>query len=97
VATATRPAQRKDSDMNKSEIERVQAYLRRLFGCDRIRVVPPAKAGLAVEIAVDDEVVGTIYRDAEEGEVSYSVHLTILEEDLPPPKAEPMPTRGRAR
>lgn len=83
--------------MNKSEIERVQAYLRRLFGCPRIRVVAPARPGLAVEIAVDDEVVGTVYRDAEDGEVSYSVHLTILEEDLPAaPAPAAAPTRGRA-
>jgi hypothetical protein len=83
--------------MNKSEIERVQAYLRRLFGCERIRIIPPAKAGLAVEIAVDDEVVGTIYRDSEDGEVSYSIHMTVLEEDLPPAKPEPAPVRGRGR
>ena len=74
--------------MTRSDMERVQTYLRRLLGCDRIRVVPPAKPGLTVEIAVDDEVIGTLYQDREEGEVSYSVNLTILEEDLPPePKA----------
>jgi hypothetical protein len=81
--------------MNKTEIERVQAYLRRLLGSDRIQVIPPARAGLAVEVAVNDEVVGTVYRDAEDGEVSYSVHLTILEEDLPPASASAAPARGR--
>ena len=30
--------------MNKTDIERVQTYLRRLFGTDRIKVVPPARA-----------------------------------------------------
>ena len=76
--------------MTRSDMERVQAYLRRLLGCDRIRVVPPAKPGLSVEIAVDDEVIGTLYQDRDEGELSYSVHLSILDEDLPPaPKAAP--------
>ena len=87
--------------MTRSDMERVQTYLRRLLGCDRIRVVPPAKPGLTVEIAVDDEVIGTLYQDREEGEVSYSVNLTILEEDLPPetkavaaaPAAKPRRTR----
>ncbi len=74
--------------MTRSDMERVQTYLRRLLGSDRINVVPPAKPGLTVEIAVDDEVIGTLYEDREEGEVSYAVNLTILEEDLPPvPKA----------
>ena len=84
--------------MNKTEIERVQAYMRRLFGTPRIRVVPPPRPGLSVEIAVDDEVIGTVYRDTDDGEVSYSVHLTILEEDLPPataPAAPAAPARGR--
>jgi hypothetical protein len=70
--------------MNRSEQERVQAYLRRLFGSERIRVVAPARPGLSVELAVQDEVIGTIHRDEDDGEVSYSIHMTVLEEDLPP-------------
>lgn len=69
--------------MTPSDIERVQTYLRRLFASDRIRIVPPAKAGLSVEVAVNDEVIGTVHKDTEDGETSYSLHLTILEEDLP--------------
>ena len=84
--------------MTRSEMERVQTCLRRLLGSDRIRVLPPAKPGLSVELAVDDEVVGTVYQDREEGEVSYAVHLTILEEDLPPePKAAPAAPASRPR
>ncbi|SHJ23003.1 Protein of unknown function [Roseomonas rosea] len=70
--------------MTKSEIERVQAYLRRLLGTERISVIPPKQAGMSVEIEAGGEVIGTLHRDAEDGEVSYALHLTILEEDLPP-------------
>ncbi len=77
--------------MTASEIARVQAYLRKLIGSDRIRVVKPARAGLSVEVAVDQEVIGTLHRDDDEGEVSYSMHVTILEEDLP--AAAPVPGR----
>ena len=76
--------------MTRVEIERVQAYLRGLLGNERIRVAVPKRAGLSVEVAVGDEVVGTLHRDAEDGEVSYAVHLTILEEDLPP-ASQPVP------
>ena len=71
--------------MTKSDIDRVQAYLRRILGSDRITIVPPAKAGLTVEVAVSDEVIGTVHKDTDEGETSFSVMLTVLEEDLPPP------------
>ena len=83
--------------MTRSDMERVQTYLRRLLGSDRIRVVPPAKPGLTVEVAVDDEVDRHAVQDREEGELSYSVHLTILEDDLPPVPRRAGPRRRRPR
>jgi hypothetical protein len=88
----------KDVVMTRTDMERVQTYLRRLLGCDRINVVPPVKAGLTVELAVDDEIIGTLYQDIEDGEVSYSAHLTILEEDLAPaPKVVPITPAAKPR
>jgi hypothetical protein len=84
------------TSMTKTDIDRVQAYLRRILGSERIQIVPPAKAGLSVEVAVNEEVIGTVHKDTDDGETSYSVMLTILEEDLPPPPKTAAPTR-RAR
>jgi hypothetical protein len=75
--------------MTPTDIARVQTYLRRLLGSERIRIVPPARKGLSVEVAVEDEVIGTVHQDIDEGETSYSIHLTVLEEDLPPVPREP--------
>jgi hypothetical protein len=72
--------------MTSSDIDRVQTYLRRLLGSDRIKLLPPAKTGLSVEVAVEDEVVGTIHRDDDEGEISFALNIIILDEDLPPAK-----------
>ncbi|MFC7554743.1 DUF3126 family protein [Pseudoroseomonas wenyumeiae] len=79
--------------MTPTDIARVQTYLRRLLGSDRIRIVPPARKGLSVEVAVEDEVIGTLHQDHDEGETSYSVHLTILEDDLPPAPKDPVKRR----
>ena len=81
--------------MKPAEIARVQAYLRRLLSSDRIQLIAPVRQGLSVEVAVEGEVIGTVHRDDEEGEVSYSVTLTVLEEDLPPADAAPVPPRRR--
>lgn len=70
--------------MNPNEIVRVETYLRRTFGNDKIVIDPPAKRGAPVEIKIGDEFIGVLHRDEDEGEVSYSIHMTILEEDLPP-------------
>ena len=82
--------------MKTAEIARVQAYLRRLLGSERIQLIAPVRQGLSVEVAVEGEVIGTVHRDDEEGEVSYSVTLTVLEEDLSPAAAAPAaPSRRR--
>ena len=72
--------------MTPSEIERLQSYLRKLFGSERIKIVPPLRRGLSVEIAVNDETIGTVHKDVDDGETSYSLTLTVLEEDLPAPR-----------
>ena len=72
--------------MTPSEIERLQTYLRKLFGSDRIKIVPPPRRGLSIELAVNDETIGTVHKDVDDGETSYSLTLTVLEEDLPAPR-----------
>lgn len=68
--------------MTAEEIRRVQEYLRKQFGNPRIAVVPPAKPGGPVEVSVDGEFIGVLYRDEDEGEVSYALQISILAEDL---------------
>lgn len=70
--------------MTPSEITRVETYLRRVLGNARIAIPVPKRKGASVEVTIDDEFLGTIHRDDEDGEVSYAMHITILEEDLPP-------------
>ncbi|HUN42017.1 MAG TPA: DUF3126 family protein [Acetobacteraceae bacterium] len=69
--------------MKPSEIARVEAYLRSTLGSDRIRIEAPKTRGASVEVRAGQEFIGTLHRDDEDGEVSYSLHITILEEDLP--------------
>ena len=76
--------------MTPSEIDRLQTYLRKLFGTERIKIVPPPRRGLSVELAVNDETIGTVHKDVDDGETSYSLHLTVLEEDLPAPRPSPV-------
>ena len=75
--------------MSPNEIARVQDYLRRTFGNDRITIVPPPKRGAPIEVTIGDEFIGVVHRDDEEGEVSYDLHITILAEDLPSASALP--------
>lgn len=68
--------------MTPAELAAVQAHLRRLLGNDRITLSTPKRKNASVELFVGSEFVGTVHRDAEDGEVSYSVQIVVLAEDL---------------
>jgi hypothetical protein len=70
--------------MTPNDIARVQDYLRRTFGNDRISIAPPSKRNAPVEVRIGEEFIGVLHRDDEDGEVSYALHITILDIDLPP-------------
>ncbi|MEG9862491.1 MAG: DUF3126 family protein [Parvularculales bacterium] len=68
--------------MNNNEILRVQTYMQNLFGCEGISVRRGAKDDSA-EVYINGEFIGTMFRDDEDGEVSYAFQMAILEFDLP--------------
>ena len=69
--------------MKPDEIARLQYYLRRTFDNNRLAVQVPKKPGAPVEVNIGDEFLGVLHRDDDEGEISYSLMISILEEDLP--------------
>ncbi len=80
--------------MTPNEIARVQEYLRRAFSNERIIIDQPSRPNAPVEVRIAEEFIGVLYRDEEEGEVSYTLNVSILEEDLRP-AVDAMPGRGR--
>ncbi len=70
--------------MKPLEVARVQRYLRDKFGTDRIILGPTTGKDGSVEVNLGGEFIGIIYRDEEDGEVSYAFHMAVMEMDLPP-------------
>lgn len=68
--------------MNNDEVLRVQAYLRLKFSNDMLTLKRGAKNDM-VEVFMEDEFIGTLFRDDEDGEISYALNMAILEFDLP--------------
>jgi hypothetical protein len=65
------------------EITRLQIYLRRLFRLEAIRVVRRPRKDDSAEVFIGDEFIGVIFRDDEDGEVSYAFSMAVLDIDLP--------------
>jgi hypothetical protein len=76
-------------DLTRSEIWRLEKYLRNLFRLDTITVVERPKQADSVEVHVAGEFIGVLFKDEEDGEISYAFNMAILDMDLP----EPPPTR----
>ena len=83
--------------MTRSETIRVQQYLRETFGTDRLSLKERKPNDGTAEVLIADEFIGIIFRDEDEGEVSYAFNMAILDEDLPTVVAVPTKRRGPDR
>jgi hypothetical protein len=70
--------------LTRSEIWQVEKYLRNLFRLDTITVLERPNQADSLEVHVSGEFIGIIFKDEEDGDVSYAFQMAILEMDLPP-------------
>ena len=68
--------------MNEYEIKQIQDYLNKKFSSDKILAKKRKSIDDSCEIFLNDEFIGLVYLEEDEGEVSYQFHMTILREDL---------------
>ena len=69
--------------MDAIEIARLQEYLQTKFGLPNLSVRGRANKDDSAEVYIGDEFIGVIFRDDEDGDVSYDFNMAILEIDLP--------------
>ena len=66
----------------KDDIPKLQKYLRKTFRCDALRVVMHARKKDMAEVFIGDEFIATLYREEDDGEISYQLQMAILDLDL---------------
>jgi hypothetical protein len=69
--------------LTRNEIWRLEKYLRNLFRLDTITIVERPKQQDSVEVHINGEFIGVLFKDEEDGETSYAFNMAILEMDLP--------------
>lgn len=67
--------------MKPDELKKLDAYFKRTLNPAIVVKARPRKNDSA-EVYVGDEFLGVIFRDDEDGELSYSFSMAILSEDL---------------
>jgi len=65
-----------------AEVRKLDAYLKKLFGNARIRVVPRPKKEDSAEVYVGEEFIGVLFVDDDDAERSYNFQMAILGTDL---------------
>lgn len=67
--------------MNPETVKRIEAYLKRTLNPSLTLVARPRVTD-SVEVTLAGEHVGLVYLIEDEGETSYQLEMTILQEDL---------------
>jgi hypothetical protein len=67
--------------VNPEIVKRVEAYLKRTLNAG-ISLVARPRVNDSVEVTLGGEHIGLVYLVEDEGETSYQLEMTILQEDL---------------
>ena len=68
--------------MNASDTAKIQRYLRQRFGNHKLSIARRETKDDSAELMLEDEFIGVVFQDDEDGETCYHVQISILEEDL---------------
>ena len=68
--------------MTDQELEKIRDYLNKIFNTDDFIVKKRKTIEDSCEVYHNEEFLGLIYKENEEGEEDYQFHMTILKEDL---------------
>jgi len=64
------------------EMIKVQDFLRRTFANQQIGVKPRAQASDSIEVLLNGEFLGLVYKNVEDDETSFDFNMSILDIDL---------------
>jgi hypothetical protein len=68
--------------VDKTEMAKVERYLRQTFANHSLRVVGRPKKTDSAEVYIGEEFVGVLFVDDEDGDRSYNFTMAILDTDL---------------
>ncbi len=68
--------------MTDKELNSIESYLNNVFKTNLIVVKKRKSISDSCEIYLDNEFLGLIYKETEDGEDDYQFHMTILKDDL---------------
>jgi len=68
--------------VDREEIKKLEAYLRRKFSLPQIAVRARPQKSDSAEVYIGEEFIGILFRDDDDDDLSWSFQMAILEFDL---------------
>ena len=65
-----------------TELQKLESWLKNRLKNPGISLKSRPKASDSVEFLLDGEYLGTVYKDDEEGDISYNINISVLSIDL---------------
>ena len=68
--------------MDRIILKRIENFFKQKFNNKKIKIEGRANKNDSAEVLIDDEFIGVVFEDSEDGDTCYQFNMTILSEDL---------------
>ena len=68
--------------MDRITLKKIETFFKQKFNNKKIKIEGRANKNDSAEVLIDDEFIGVVFEDNEDGETCYQFNMTILNEDL---------------
>ena len=68
--------------MDRITLNKIENFFKQKFNNKKIKIEGRANKNDSAEVLIDDEFIGVVFEDNEDGETCYQFNMTILNEDL---------------
>jgi Protein of unknown function (DUF3126) len=71
-----------ETDVKPEELKKLEIYFRKTFGNTALSVKARPRKDDSAEVFLGEDFIGLVYRDDEDGDLSYNFSMAILDVDL---------------
>ena len=68
--------------MDRITLKKIESFFKQKFNNKKIKIEGRANKDDSAEVFIEDEFIGVVFEDDEDGEICFQFNMTILSEDL---------------
>ena len=68
--------------MDRVTLKKIENFFKQKFNNKKIKIEGRANKNDSADVLIDDEFIGVVFEDNEDGDTCYQFNMTILSEDL---------------